>query len=119
MEQLQNEKCECAKEKVECDDSCGCDPEKCYNRQMSLKQSLRFGIDVEEKVSWGMDICTQVNFLTIMPRNIPFNIQSVFVEKKLIYAIQQQGEEGYDVMKALNYIMDANLLDEILKDKYT
>jgi len=86
-EQIKNEKCDCAKLKVECNDSCGCDPEKCFNRQMSLKQALIFGKDVEERVSWGMDICTQVNFLTLMPRDIPFQIQSTFVEKQLIFAI--------------------------------
>lgn len=89
---LTSEKCKCANVKVECDKDCGCDPAKCSNRQMSLKQSLRLELDLEEKVSWGMDICTQVNFLTIMPRNIPLLVQSVFVEKKLIYAIQQQNE---------------------------
>jgi hypothetical protein len=72
LEQLKKETCDCSKLKVECTDSCGCDPLKCVNRQMSLKQYLRFDIDVEEKVSWGMDICTQVNFLTLMPRDIPY-----------------------------------------------
>lgn len=31
-EQLKNEKCQCAKEKVECSDECGCDKDKCRNR---------------------------------------------------------------------------------------
>lgn len=77
------------------------------------------GSDVVEKVSWGMDICTQVNFLTICPRNLTYKEQSEFVEKKIIYAIQQQNEEGYNVLKALEYIMKADLDDEILKRKYT
>jgi hypothetical protein len=55
---------------------------------MTLKQSLRFGIDVEERVTWGMDICTAANFLTICPRDMPRSISSAFVEKKLMYAIQ-------------------------------
>lgn len=119
IEQLQNEQCICAREKVECGPECGCDPEVCYNRQMSMNQSLKFGIDVEEKVSWGMDQCTQVNFLYLIPQNIEMKTRSIFVEKKLIYAIQQQGEEGYDVLKALQFIINADLEDEILKDKYT
>ncbi len=46
-------------------------------------------------------------------------MQSTFVEKKLIYAVQQQNEQGYDVLKALRFIMDADLHDEILCQKYT
>jgi hypothetical protein len=82
-------KCECIQLKTECGPECGCDPQKCRNRQMSLKQSLKFGIDVEERVTWGIDICTAVNFLSICPRDLPRALQSNFVEKKLIYAIQQ------------------------------
>ena len=54
---------------------------------MSLRQSLRLGIDVEEKVTWGMDLCTAVNFMTICPHDLPTKTKSIFVEKKLIYAI--------------------------------
>ena len=46
-------------------------------------------------------------------------IQSEFVEKKLIYAIQQQDELGYDVRLALKYIINADLSDEILSKKYS
>lgn len=68
---------------------------------MSKKQSLRFGIDVEERVTWGMDICTAVNFLDVCPGDMPQQQRSVFVEKKLMYAVQQQNENGYDVTRAL------------------
>ena len=36
-EQLENEKCICAKMKVECGPNCPCDPKVCTNRQMSMK----------------------------------------------------------------------------------
>ena len=82
-------KCPCAKTRVECSDDCGCDPEICNNRQMSLKQGLKFGIDVEEKVTWGMDTCTAVNFMTIIPKDLKPDEKSHFVQQKLTYAIQQ------------------------------
>lgn len=82
-------KCECAKLRVECSSSCGCDPNICNNRQMSLKQSLRFGIDIVEKVTWGIDTCTAVNFITLCPRDLDPDQKSKFVSSKLTYAIQQ------------------------------
>ena len=63
-----------------------------------------------------MDTCTAVNFICICPRDID---RSHFVEKKLIYAIQQQGENGFDILISLKYIMNADLNDEILSQKYT
>ena len=80
-------KCDCQRKKTECSDECGCTVETCNNRHMSEKQAMILGSDVIEKVSWGMDICTQVNFLTICPRNLTYKEQSEFVEKKIIYAI--------------------------------
>jgi hypothetical protein len=49
------------------------------------------GTDVEERTAWGIDLCTAINLLSIMPRDIPLVQQSEFIEKKLLYAIQQQG----------------------------
>lgn len=111
--------CHCVRTKTECSADCGCDPELCSNRQISKKQSLRLGIDVEEKVTWGMDLYTAINFIQLCPADMPQNLKSTFVEKKIIYAVQQQNEEGYDVLKALKYIIDADLNDEILSTKYT
>lgn len=36
-EMFQKHQCECIRVKSECGPECGCDPEKCKNRQMSLK----------------------------------------------------------------------------------
>lgn len=84
-----------------------------------MKQALRFGIDIVERVTWGMDTCTAVNFITICPRDLTPQDKSNFVAKKLTYAIQQQGEQGYDVMLALNFIMQVDLADPVLSTKYT
>lgn len=81
-------KCPCAKNKVECQSDCECDPEICNNRQMSLKQALIFGKDVEEKVTWGMDTCTAVNFMSICPKDMEHSAKSDYVSQKLTYAIQ-------------------------------
>jgi hypothetical protein len=38
---------------------------------MSLNQGLKLGKDIEEKISWGIDMCTAVNLLFLLPKNIP------------------------------------------------
>lgn len=63
-------KCACRLARVECTDECGCDPAKCQNRQMSLKQGLVLGKDVVEKISWGIDMCTGVNLLNLLPSHL-------------------------------------------------
>ena len=55
---------------------------------MSKNQALRFDKDVEEKVTWGMDTCTAVNFMTICPKDMEHSAKSDFVSQKLTYAIQ-------------------------------
>ena len=62
------------------------------------------GVDVEERTAWGIDLCTAINLLSIMPRDMPVQLQSEFIEKKLMFAIQQQGEHGYDIKLALDFI---------------
>lgn len=79
---------------------------------------MRFGIDIVEKVTWGIDTCTAVNFITLCPRDLDPDQKSKFVSNKLTYAIQQQNEQGYDVIRALKYIIKADLKDEILSTKY-
>lgn len=78
----------CFHRKVECGDLCGCNPELCRNRQMSLKQQLHFGSDVEERTAWGMDMCTAINLCTLRPRDIPALMFSEFLEHRLLFAIQ-------------------------------
>ena len=66
-----NTQCACRGVRVECSDQCGCDPSICQNRQMSLNQALKLGIDIEEKISWGIDLATAVNLIYLLPKNIP------------------------------------------------
>ena len=54
---------------------------------MAKNQALRFGVDIVERVTWGMDTCTAVNFITICPRDLKALDKSNFVAKKLAYAI--------------------------------
>jgi hypothetical protein len=54
---------------------------------MSLNQALRLGIDIEEKISWGIDMCTAVNMIFLLPKNIPGKLQSEFIERKIVFAI--------------------------------
>lgn len=64
------------------------------------------GEDIEEKISWGIDLSTAVNLIYLLPKNIPSKLQSEFIENKLVFAIQQQGERGYDIRVALKYIIE-------------
>lgn len=36
-----------------------------------------------------------------------------------MYAVQQQNEQGYDVFRALDFIIDADLSDDVLGKRYT
>jgi hypothetical protein len=71
---------------------------------MSLKRMLKEGPDFEERTAWGIDLCTAMNLLDILPRDIPLPQRSHFLEKRLLFAIQQQGETGYDIIQALKFI---------------
>ena len=56
---------------------------------MSLGQSLKLGVDVEEHVTWGMDMYTAMNLIELKPRDIPWKVYSEFIERRLMFAIQQ------------------------------
>jgi len=75
---------------------------------MSLKQSVVLGEDVEERTAWGIDLCTACNLLAVLPREMPQTEQSRFIESRLMFAVQQQGANGFDIRTALNYIMNDN-----------
>ena len=72
---------------------------------MSRKQQLILGNDVEERTAWGMDMYTAINLCMLRPRDIPAMMFSEFLERRLLFAIQQQGSEGYDIRKALEFIV--------------
>lgn len=59
---------------------------------MSLNQGLKLEQDVIEKISWGIDMGTAVNLMTLLPKDMPMKVQSDFIEKRLVFAIQQQGD---------------------------
>jgi hypothetical protein len=80
-------RCTCRGLRVECSDDCGCDPTVCKNRQMSLRQGLKLGEDIIEKISWGIDMCTACNLLILLPKNVPIKMQSEFIEKKVVFAV--------------------------------
>jgi hypothetical protein len=35
--------------------------------------ALRENIDFEERTAWGIDLCTAMNLLEVLPRDIPLN----------------------------------------------
>jgi len=48
---------------------------------------------------------TAVNLMAMLPRDMPHRMQSDFIEKRLVFAVQQQGDKGYDVRDALKFIV--------------
>lgn len=55
---------------------------------MSRKQSLVLGNDIVERISWGIDICTAVNLITVLPIEMNNQAKSDFIEDKVIFAVQ-------------------------------
>ena len=51
-------------------------------------------------------MATAVNLIYLLPKNIPSKLQSDFIENKLVFAIQQQGERGYDIREALRFMVN-------------
>jgi hypothetical protein len=47
---------------------------------MSLKQNLIMGEDIEEKISWGVDISTAVTLMDLMPSDINQAYKSKYIE---------------------------------------
>lgn len=41
---------------------------------MGMKQALKLGTDVIEKISWGIDMCTAVNIIVLLPKNVPIKL---------------------------------------------
>ena len=74
---------------------------------MTMKQQLVLGRDVEERTAWGMDSYTAFNLCALRPRDFPPNLYSAFLEYRMMFAVQQQGSEGYDLRNALQFILDS------------
>jgi len=74
---------------------------------MTNKQHLRLGDDVEERTAWGIDMYTAINLCTLRPRDIPAMLYSEFLEHRLMFAVQQQRESGFDIRKALEFIISS------------
>ena len=50
-------------------------------------------------------MCTAVNIIVLLPTSISAKLKSEFIESKLVFAIQQQGDRGYDIREALKFII--------------
>lgn len=75
---------------------------------MSLNQYMNLGEDIVERPAWGMDLCTVLNLNALKPKGIPADLFHQFLERRLMFAIHQQGEEGYDIRKALQFIISSD-----------
>jgi len=94
----------CRSKNVECTDLCKCEAVRCKNRAISLAQNMQMKLEVKEEVSWGIDTATALNLLFLLPLDMPVAQKQEFVEHKLVFAIQQQGVDGFDIRKALDFL---------------
>ena len=66
---------------------------------------MKLGVDVEERVAWGMDLYTALNLLDLRPKDMPWKVFSEFIEHRLMFAIQQQNDKGWDIKEALKFMI--------------
>lgn len=71
---------------MECNENCGC-TETCENMAKFKRQDLTLGVEVDEKMSWGIDMMTGIHIMHLLPLDMPAKKQSRFIEKVLVYAI--------------------------------
>lgn len=76
-------------EKIECDENSH--PGICKNMGIGLKQRKILGEDVEERLSWGIDIYTRKNIYWVLPDNKEeIDNKFDFIQNKLMKAINLQ-----------------------------
>ena len=74
---------------------------------MTNNKKMKMNKHVVEKTAWGIDLGTAVNLLSLLPKDMPQKLQSEFVEKKLVFSIALQGEDGYDIFNALDFMVES------------
>ncbi|MCQ2818069.1 MAG: SET domain-containing protein-lysine N-methyltransferase, partial [archaeon] len=119
-----NSECPARKHRIECTENCKCDLNTCKNCPIRKKEYKELGKDVEERYSWGIDLFTYRNILTLCPNNFEDenfdgNNTSLkdFVEKSLVIALSKCGTSGGDISEGCKYIMDCyNLKYNIYKE---
>jgi hypothetical protein len=92
--------------KVECSGSCRCSEEKCMNRQISLKQGMKLGVDVEERETWGFDSYTYRNIMGYLRQPLNDDFMYIFISKSLPRAINQCTSNNWDIRNALKLILE-------------
>jgi hypothetical protein len=61
--------------------------------------------DVEETLCWGLDLYTRKNVFYILPEDCTDEERNDFISNSLMKAINLQREEGYDMLRACNFIL--------------
>ena len=82
-------KCPNRAQKIECDKNAH--DGVCKNMGIGMKQRKILGIDVEETLSWGIDIYTRKNIFMVLPENKDeLEAKFEFIQNKLMKAINLQ-----------------------------
>ena len=115
--------CPNRREKIECDETSHAGV--CKNMAIGMMKRKILGEDVEERLSWGIDIYTRKNIFFVLPENKEeIDAKFDFIQNKLMKAINLQvffkiswfigflrnfyekKENGYDMKIACNYILE-------------
>ena len=54
-----------------------------------------------------MDYSTTQNICALRPKDFPVHQYNIFVEQRLMFAVNEQKEDGYDIRKALDFIINS------------
>lgn len=92
-------------QKIECDENSH--EGVCKNMAIRLKNRKLLGKDVEERLSWGIDIYTRKNIFMVLPEcKEEIETKYDFIQNKLIRAINFQHENGWDMRHACEFIIE-------------
>lgn len=104
--------------RVECSEDCECLEASCKNRQISLKQFQKLDQDVKEVPTWGFDIYTYRNIMAYIRHPVSHKMHK-FISKALSKAINSVKSDNWNLLKALEYIInDTNQVFKLRDKRY-
>ncbi|EGR33923.1 SET domain protein, partial [Ichthyophthirius multifiliis] len=93
-------KCPNRGNRIECKDC------NCKNQSISKKEKKIIGQDVEENVSWGIDLYTKKNIFYVINECASDKDKNQFIQFQLLKAVNLLKENGWDIQKVCQFIID-------------
>lgn len=91
--------CKDKREKIECDESCGCGP-NCNNSFLRRGEMQILGKDVSLRQCWGVDFYSRKNLFHLLPRLLQVHQKGLIIDNAL-RELNFQGNNGWNVIAAL------------------